>query len=98
MEKKKKKIDMRIFIKRSLLSVLIAYLCFLFISQQFSFMRLSKEEKILDKQTASEQRKNEELTEQKEASGTPESIERVAREKLGYLRPDEKVFIDAKKQ
>lgn len=98
MQKRKKKVNVSVLLKRCLLCGLILYICGLFIAQQFDLSRLSSESKALDQQIADAQREHEELSEQKEASGTLEYIERVARDKLGYMKPEEKVFIDAKKQ
>ncbi len=97
METKKKKVNIKVLLKRSLVGVLVLYICYLVIAQQFDLSRLAKEEERLDLEIAEAQRENQVLTEQKEAAGTMEYIERVAREKLGYMRPEEKVFIDAKK-
>lgn len=98
MKKKRKKVDIKVLLKRSLLCGLILYICILFVAQQFDLSRLSKEDKLLKQQIAEAERVHEELSKEKEAVDTPEYIERVAREKLGYMKPDEKVFIDAKKQ
>lgn len=97
MEKKKKKVNMSIFLRRILLCGLLLYICYLFVAQQFDFARLGKQDEVLEQQMQEASKIHEELVEQKEASGTPEYIERVAREKLGYMKPEEKVFIDAKK-
>lgn len=96
--KKKKKIDFNIFFRRILFCVLAVYICYLFVAQQVDISRLNKEEKALDKKIAEAQQINRDLEKEKEAAGTPEYIERVAREKLGYMKPEEKVFIDSKKQ
>ncbi|MBQ4517520.1 MAG: septum formation initiator family protein [Clostridia bacterium] len=98
MQKKRKKVNIAVLLKRCVLCGLVLYLFGLFIAQQFDFSRLAKEEQALEAQIAEEQRVQEELLKEKEAAGTPEYVERVAREKLGYMKPDEKVFIDAKKQ
>ncbi len=98
MKIKKKKVDLKVFLRRSLLCVLILYICYLFIAQQFDIARLNKEESALDKQISEAQQVHSELEKEKEATGTPEYIERVAREKLGFMKPEEKVFIDSKKQ
>lgn len=97
-DKKKKKASGARAAKRIILCGLIVYICYLFIAQQFDLSRLSGEDKALDQTIAEAQRTQEELQEQKEAAGTKEYMERVARDKLGYMKPDEKVFIDAKKQ
>ena len=98
MNKRRKKVNIQVLLKRSLLCVLVAYICYLFVAQQFDLSRLAKEGKSLDSQIAEQQQIHEELAQQKEVSGTPEYVERVARDKLGYMKPEEKVFIDAKKQ
>ena len=96
--KKKRKVDAPVLIKRGLLCAIVLYMCILFISQQADLSRLAKEGERLDQQITQAEREHEELEAEKEASGTPEYIERVARDKLGYMKPEEKVFIDAKKQ
>ncbi|MBR7164180.1 MAG: septum formation initiator family protein [Clostridia bacterium] len=98
MNKKKKKVDLSVFLRRSLLCVLVLYMCYLFLAQQFDFARLGKEHDVLDSKISEAQKANEALTKEKENAGSPESIERVARDKLGYMKPEEKVFIDSKKQ
>ncbi len=45
-----------------------------------------------------EQAKNAELKAQKENLNSDEYYEKLAREELGYLKPDEKVFIDSQKK
>lgn len=94
----KKRIDIKVLLKRSLLSVLIIYICYLFVAQQFDLSRLSREEKALAQQVTEQQQIHSELEAEKEAVGTPEYMERVAREKLGYMKPGERVFVDTKKQ
>ncbi|MBE7010737.1 MAG: hypothetical protein E7418_04515 [Ruminococcaceae bacterium] len=97
MSKNKRQVNTKVLLKRCLMCGLILYICYLALAQQFNFARLAKEEDKLDVRLEEARRENKELEEQKEAAGTSEYIERVAREKLGYMRPEEKVFIDAKK-
>ncbi len=96
--KKKKKVDPKVLLKRGVLCVLVLYMCYLFVAQQFDLSRLGKENDVLDGQIAEAQAAHEDLTQEKQNAETPEYIERVAREKLGYMKPEEKVFIDSKKQ
>ena len=98
MEKKRKKVNLRLLLTRGLLCVLVLYLCGLFIAQQFNISRLAKEEDALNQQYTEAERTNQELTKEYEAAGTPEYIEKVARDKLGFMKPDEKLFVDPKKQ
>ena len=95
--RKKKKVDLAVFIPRVIFCGLILYFVILLISQQFTFGRLSKEEKELEKEIVQAQQDHEALEAEKEASSTWEYIERVAREVLGLAKPDEKVFVDVKK-
>lgn len=92
---RKKKVNFKILAKRGLFCCALLYLCFLLISQQFDIARLSKKEDGIDFEIAAAQKQATELDAQKEAAGTDEYLERVAREKLGYMKPGEKVFIDA---
>ncbi len=93
--KPKKKIHMKVFVKRGLFCCLLIYIAFLLISQQVNISRLRAEENDLDSKIASAAKEKSELEAQKEAAGTDEYLERVAREKLGYMKPGEKVFIDS---
>ncbi len=95
--KSKKKVNIKRLVKRGLFCFALIYISFLLISQQFDISRLSAKESHLDRQIETEQKHATELEAQKEASVTDEYIERVARDKLGYMKPGEKVFIDASK-
>ncbi len=52
----------------------------------------------LKDEVAYEQQRIEEIKELKDNVNSDEYIEKVAREKLGYIKQDEKVFIDVSKQ
>ncbi|MBE7035600.1 MAG: septum formation initiator family protein [Ruminococcaceae bacterium] len=97
MQTRKIKVNPKKLLTRGLLCVLILYIFILFVSQQFSFARLAKEEKGYDKQIEEAQKVHDVLEAEKEASSSPEVVERVARDKLGFMKPNEKVFIDSKK-
>jgi len=93
-----KRIDIKVLLKRGLLGVLVIYICYLFVAQQFDLSRLGGEEEVLAQQVAEQQQVHSELEAEKEAVGTPEYMERVAREKLGYMKSGEMVFVDTQKQ
>lgn len=99
MQKKtsKKNFDLSIFLKRFLLLGLAVYICISLISQQFDLSRLNSEEKVLDKEIAQAQKEAKELEDEKSLTNTDEYIERVARDRLGYTKKSEKVFIDINK-
>ncbi len=82
--------------KIGFLVVLIFALYFVYgiISQQAA---ISSNEKVitdLTNQVTENKEKLAELRDTKDSYGSDESIERIARDKLGLVRPDEKVFID----
>ncbi len=99
MDKKasKKNINFSVFIKRFLLLGLAAYICISLISQQFTLSWLNKQNKIIDEQTTEAHKINKEKNDELALTETDEYKERVAREKLGYMKKSEKVFIDTNK-
>lgn len=99
MEKKasKKNIKFSVFIRFFLVFGLACYICISLIIQQFDLSSLKSEEKALDAQIVEAQKKAKELEAEKSLVDTDEYIERVARERLGYMKKNEKVFIDTNK-
>lgn len=58
---------------------------------------ISSKEQALDsvqQQLAQQQAANEELSRVLEGGSEAEIVERVARDRLGYARPDERIFVD----
>ncbi len=96
-EKSKKKIDYSYVLKRLLLLVLAVYICISLISQQFKITRLDAAEKEIDAEFSLEEKRKKELDDEKALLGTDEYYERAARERLGYTKKNEKVFIDINK-
>lgn len=97
MVKQKKTKSLKAFLKKVLVCFIILYIGGLLISQQFDIVRLSKEIAGVSEQISAAEREGEILRSEQEASKTDEYAERVAREKLGYMKPYEKVFIDSSK-
>lgn len=95
--KKRKQKSFKGFVKKALISFIIIYIGVLLISQQFDIVRLNKELNGVSEQISASERTSKELVAEAEASVTDEYAERVAREKLGYMKPYEKVFIDSSK-
>ncbi len=92
-----KKINYRIFFKRGLFCLLFVYLCCLLISQQFKFAKLNKESALVEEQIAQAQKEQSELNAELESIDSEDYLRRVIREKLGFTKPNEKVFVDASK-
>jgi len=99
MDKKplKNKIDFSYVLKRLLLIVLAVYICISLISQQFKLTSLGSAEKELDAEFSVEEKRKKELDDEKALLGTDEYYERAARERLGFTKKNEKVFIDINK-
>ncbi len=94
---KGKTINFRIFFKRVLVCLLFVYLLTLLISQQFKFARLKEENAIVDAKIETAQKEQKNLTSELESIDQEDYLRRVIREKLGYTKPNEKVFVDASK-
>ncbi len=95
--KRTKKINFRVFAKRMLFCFLFIYLLVSLISQQFNFASLKKQNEIVDEKLEEALSHQEQLNAQFEAIDSEDYIRRVIRERLGYTRPNEKVFVDATK-
>jgi len=93
----KKNINASVFFKRLLLVVLAVYICVELISQQVTLSNLNKDEKTLDSGISQQEKLSKELNDELKRSGTDEYMEYAAREKLGYTKKNEKVFIDINK-
>lgn len=93
----KKKKNLKTLVKKILICFIILYIGGTLVGQQFDIARLNREIDEIDGQIAEAKREGEVLASEMEASKTDEYAERVAREKLGYMKPYEKVFIDSSK-
>lgn len=92
-----KKLNFRVFAKRILFCFLFIYLLVSLISQQFNFAELKKQNEAVDIKLEEAMAQQEQLNAQFEAIDSEDYIRRVIRERLGYTRPNEKVFVDATK-
>ena len=92
-----RKLNIRLFTKRILFCFLFIYLLASLISQQFKFAALDKAHAQKDIEIKAAYEQQETLKAQFEAIDSEDYLRRVIREKLGYTRPNEKVFIDASK-
>ena len=94
---KVKKVNFKLLIKRLVVIFLFVYLLVSLISQQFNFAELKKSHAAVDVQLEEARREQENLTKELEAIDSEDFIRRTIRERLGYTRPNEKVFVDASK-
>lgn len=82
-------------IKAIICLAFFAYVGYTLITQQFSISEKKAQLKAVNEQIVQAQQEKEDLKSQLKTVNTPEYIEKVAREELGYAAPDEIVFIDA---
>lgn len=78
--------------------VITLYVSWIFINQEIKLSQLHRQEEILNKR-ASQLRKEEIfLGEEKKRANAPEYIEKVAREQLKMVKPNEIIYIDLKRE
>lgn len=92
-----KKVNFKLLTKRLLVIFLFVYLLVSLISQQFNFAALKKANAEVDAQLIEARKEQERLNLELESIDSEDFIRRIIRERLGYTRPNEKVFVDAAK-
>ncbi len=89
----------KINLKRFILSMLVLVFCVYFagkmISQQVVLSHKNDEIQEITEQINSASRETDRLEDELESVNDPEYLERMAREKLGLVVPNERVYIDA---
>jgi len=90
---KGKKIHFNIFFKRILVCLLFVYMLSLLISQQFNFAKLKQENIQIDTQIEAAQKEQKDLNAELASIDQEDYLRRVIREKLGFTKPNEKVFV-----
>lgn len=96
-QKPKKKLNVKVFLKRILFCALFVYFSCQLISQEFKFKKLEADHATVDAQIKTAQREQKNLNYELESIDSEDYLRRVIREKLGYTKPNEKVFVDATK-
>lgn len=77
-----------------ILTVCFLYIGYILINQQIEMFKCNKQIKENDKKIAEQQQQINDLIKAKQNYKSDEFIERIAREKLGYVKAGEKVYID----
>ena len=80
-----------------LLAFTLVYAAFAFTAQSKELYSVNLEISELKNKIQREKERQEELVEEKDEISSPESIEKIAREKLGMVRDGERVFVDTNK-
>ena len=79
---------------KALFVLLIIYLSFNLVSQQQLIEKKNSELVEVEAKIAAETRLSDELRQEIDMLTSDESLERIAREKLGMVKPGERVFVD----
>jgi cell division protein FtsL len=66
-----------------------------FIRQQITINSNNNEIKTINEQIEAENKKAKEIKEKEKQYATDEYVEQIARDELGLVKPDEKVFVDS---
>lgn len=75
-------------------AVVFLYVGYIFVQQQVRLHDLRVEEKQVAAEIKQAQSENEDLAHTKDIMESDEYIEKIARQKLGFVKPDEQVFVD----
>ena len=70
------------------------YISFVFIDQQKLINVKNAEMQSIQNKTEEEKKLSKDLNEQKDLVNSIEYVEKIAREKLGMIKPGEKIFVD----
>ncbi|MPQ42164.1 cell division protein FtsL [Clostridium tarantellae] len=84
-------------IKNIVMITLIAIFCISIVRQELTMKRINSDIQGKQKQLQDLKNKNERLQEEVNQSTTDEYIERLARERLGMIKPGEKVIVNSDK-
>ncbi len=94
-EKKKTKMNPRRFVTVLVAVVFVLYFVYTMIWQQVVISKKGREIEALEEKIAAAEQQTEKLEKELENLNDPEYLEKIAREKLGLVRPNERVFVDA---
>ncbi len=92
-----RKPDIKKLVVVVVLGLIIFYFAYTLISQQISLNKKNNEIKALESQVQTAKDEAKKLEEEIDNLKDPEYIEKIARDKLGFVKPNERVFVDSNK-
>ncbi len=93
----KRKLNLKKFSIAILVVLFAAYFVYIMIWQQITISKKNNEIDALSERIEEAKSQTEKLEAELENLNDPEYLEKIAREKLGLVRPNERVFVDANK-
>ena len=77
--------------------VVLVYFCITFVQQQITISQLSEKEEIIKNEIQAQEKLNEEINFEMQSENEIKSVEKIARDKLGFLKKNERLFVDSTK-
>ena len=96
-KKTKRKLNPRRFVFAMLAIGFVVYFVYVMIWQQVTISKKNQEIDALQEKISAASQQTEKLQEELDNLNDPAYLERIAREKLGLVEPNERVFVDANK-
>lgn len=95
---KEKNISFKKLLKVGGLLFLCVYIVFVFVEQQIALSKRSDVSKDIEEKIAEAKLEQQRLEDELDKAGTDEYLERMAREKLGLIKANERIFVDVTKR
>ncbi|MBE7011618.1 MAG: septum formation initiator family protein [Ruminococcaceae bacterium] len=96
-KRRKQKVNMRKMLVRLAFVGILCHSSYILASQQLAMYRKQKDVEKWEETNNAAIHERAKLEEERELAGTPEYKEQKARELLGYVRPEETIYIDVTK-
>ena len=96
-KEKLKKLNLKKVTAIVIAGILLVYFIWTLISQQISISKKNGEIAELERKIEEVRLESDRLSKEVENLNDPEYIEKIARERLGLVRPNERVFVDSNK-
>lgn len=94
---KKRKLNTKRFLTVLIVAFFSIYFVYIMIWQQITISRKDNEIKALEEQITAATQQTEKLQQELDNLNDPEYLEKIAREKLNLVLPNERIFVDANK-
>ena len=93
--KRKQKKQISKMSKIILVAALTTYFCVIFIKQEINIVQLRNNTKAIEREIQQATQKKKEIDEQLQTENYHKRVEDIARDKLGFLKNDEILFVDS---
>ena len=77
--------------------VVLVYFCITFVQQQITINQLSDKEKAIRSEIQAQEKLKKEIDDEMQFENELKRVEKIARDKLGFLKKNERLFVDSAK-